>query len=172
MASCQGRGPVSSPASRKRPRYVIGLHGDLSGGRGAEGTAQERGARLAVDEFNARADRRFDLALKVRDDRGDAGSAREVAAAFAADPAVYAVIGPTGDAEARSAAPVYVKALLPVVALSPGTDAFTTATNRVLFQLRPNDNILWAPLVRYLTDVRSARRTRSSMTGRAPGPAG
>ncbi|MEV0038013.1 branched-chain amino acid ABC transporter substrate-binding protein [Streptomyces sp. NPDC050804] len=159
MASCQGRGPVSSPASRKRPRYVIGLHGDLSGGRGAEGTAQERGARLAVDEFNARADRRFDLTLKVRDDRGDAGSAREVAAAFAADPAVYAVIGPTGDAEARSAAPVYEKALLPVVALSPGTDVFTTATNRVLFQLRPNDNILWAPLVRYLTDVRSARRT-------------
>ncbi|MEU3186213.1 ABC transporter substrate-binding protein [Streptomyces sp. NPDC006923] len=36
---------------------------------------------------------------------------------------------------------------------------FTTTVNRVLFQLRPHDTVLWAPLVRYLTDVRSARRT-------------
>ncbi|MFJ9033119.1 bifunctional serine/threonine-protein kinase/ABC transporter substrate-binding protein [Streptomyces sp. NPDC102274] len=151
--------PGSAPPSGKRPRYVIGLHGDLSGRRGPDGTAQERGARLAVDEFNARTDRGFDLALKVRDDGGDAGRAREVAAAFAADQAVYAVIGPTGDAEAETAAPVYEEALLPVVALSPGTDTFTIASNRVLFQLRPNDNILWAPLVRYLTEVGSVRRT-------------
>ncbi|QXE39479.1 ABC transporter substrate-binding protein [Streptomyces sp. GMY02] len=149
----------SAPPSGNRPRYVIGLHGDLSGRRGPDGTAQERGARLAVDAFNARADRGFDLALTVRDDRGDTRRAREVAAAFAADRTVYAVIGPTGDAETESAAPVYEKALLPMLALSPGTDAFTTAGNRVLFQLRPADNILWAPLVRYLTDVGAVRRT-------------
>ena len=151
--------PGSLPAARKRPHYVIGLHGDLSGRRSPEGTAQERGVRLAVDAFNARADRRFDLALTVRDDRGDPKRARDVAAAFAADRAVYAVIGPTGDAEAESAAPVYAEALLPIVTLSPGTDAFTTAANRVFFQLRPHDNVLWAPLSRYLTTVRTVHRT-------------
>jgi ABC-type branched-subunit amino acid transport system substrate-binding protein len=153
-----GAAAPSSP-TRKRPRYVIGLHGDLSGTRGPEGTAQERGARLAVDEWNTRENRRFDLALKVLDDRGDTKKARQVAAAFAGDQTVYAVIGPTADPELKSAGPVYEAALLPLLSLSPGTDAFTTTGNRALFQLRTDDTVLWAPLVRYLTQVRSAHRT-------------
>ncbi|MGI3202158.1 hypothetical protein ACRJ4W_34835 [Streptomyces sp. GLT-R25] len=60
--------------SEPLPRYVIGLHADLSGPDKAIGLAQERGARQAVADFNSRSrdGRTFDLALKVLDDAGEA----------------------------------------------------------------------------------------------------
>lgn len=50
--------------------WVIGLHADLTGPLRETGRAQERGARLAVERFNARKGRPFTLALRTEDDRG------------------------------------------------------------------------------------------------------
>nr|WSY57746.1 bifunctional serine/threonine-protein kinase/ABC transporter substrate-binding protein [Streptomyces sp. NBC_00886] len=142
------------------PRYVIGLHADLSGTHKAVGRAQERGARLAVADFNSRADRAFDLALKVRDDGGTAKRAEKVAAEFIADHTVYAVIGPTGDATSTEAVVArYEQALLPIVTVSSGTDAFTAMLDRVFFQLRPDESTLSTAFIYYLTHNAKSLRT-------------
>ncbi|MGW7354869.1 ABC transporter substrate-binding protein, partial [Streptomyces sp. NPDC054784] len=145
--------------SGERPRHTLGLQADLSGPGKALGTAQERGVRLAVADHNSRADRAFDLALKVRDDGGDARRAARVAGAFAADGAVLAVLGPTGAAGIRDAVEACDGAGLPLVSVSCGTDLFNALENPSFFQLRPDENALSTPFVRYLVRVTGDRRT-------------
>ncbi len=151
------------PAAASRPRRTVAVQADLSGSGKTLGTSVERGVRLAVEQHNARADRPFDLALTVLDDAGDADRAEEVARRLVTDGRVCAVIGPTSDATALAAKDRYNTALLPMVTAWAGSDALYAAvdvkiTTSSVFQLRPSDTAIDAPLVRYLTSVRPARR--------------
>ncbi|MFF8594625.1 bifunctional serine/threonine-protein kinase/ABC transporter substrate-binding protein [Streptomyces sp. NPDC015220] len=157
----RGNGP---PRATSRPRRTVAVQADLSGSGKALGTSVERGVRLAVEQHNARADRRFDLVLTVLDDAGDADRAKEVARRLVTDGRVCAVIGPTSDATALAAEDPYKKALLPMVTAWAGSDALYAAVDTKnptssVFQLRPSDSAIGAPLVRYLTSLRPARRT-------------
>ena len=107
--------PASSAAHRD---WVIGVQADLSGPLKAAGTAQERAARLAVEQFNARGDKPFPLTLRVMDDRGEPARAQAVARRLTGDRDVFAVLGPTGYASAQSAVEVYESAGLPLVTVS------------------------------------------------------
>lgn len=53
-----GREEAAPAVKPRRPRYTLALHADLSGADKATGRAQERGLRLAVEQFNAPADAR------------------------------------------------------------------------------------------------------------------
>lgn len=141
------------------PGHVVGLHADLTGPEKAAGRAQERGARLAVADHNAREDRPFDLALSVRDDAGDAKRAEAVTGAFVADRDVYAVIGPTGVAGIETVAARHEKALLPLVSVSCDSDAVSTSDAKSFFQLRPDGSRLTVGFVDYLVRARAVRRT-------------
>ncbi|WP_405825048.1 bifunctional serine/threonine-protein kinase/ABC transporter substrate-binding protein [Streptomyces sp. NBC_00838] len=152
-------GSGSGTGGPSLPRYVLGLHADLSGPGEAAGRAQERGARLAVADHNARDDRPFDLALRVRDDAGDARRAETVAAAFVADPDVYAVIGPTGVAGIEPVAARHEKALLPLVTVSCDSDAISTADTESFFQLRPDGDSMSIGFTAHLLRARDKRGT-------------
>ncbi|MFI9584945.1 bifunctional serine/threonine-protein kinase/ABC transporter substrate-binding protein [Streptomyces sp. NPDC052236] len=141
------------------PRYAVGLQADLTGSGRAVGRAQERGARLAVEEFNARKDRPFELTLKAVDDGGQPAGAKSASARLIADRTVLAVIGPSTDAAATIAAPLFQSARLPMVTVSVGDADIRSVPNRADFQLRPDDNVLTTPLIRYLTVVTKSRRT-------------
>ncbi|MET9148421.1 bifunctional serine/threonine-protein kinase/ABC transporter substrate-binding protein [Streptomyces sp. NPDC004042] len=156
-----GKGPSSSAASR--PRRTVAVQADLSGSGKELGTSVVHGVRLAAEQHNARADRRFDLALTVLDDGGDASRADEAARRLVADGRVCAVIGPTSDATALAAQDRYKKALLPMMTAWAGSDALYAAVDTEnptssVFQLRPSDSAMGAPLVRCLTSLRPARR--------------
>nr|WP_308437436.1 bifunctional serine/threonine-protein kinase/ABC transporter substrate-binding protein [Streptomyces lacrimifluminis] len=156
------------------PVYVVGVHADLTGTDRTIGRAQERGARLAVEDFNSRSrsgssdsgssgssgvagGRPFELALRVLDDAGEAKRAEEVAGRFVADPDVYAVIGPTGNTATEASLARYEKALLPVVTVSAGLEP--DSDPRAFFHLRPDENALTTPFIHYLTHVEKSTRT-------------
>ncbi|MFF3363826.1 bifunctional serine/threonine-protein kinase/ABC transporter substrate-binding protein [Streptomyces misionensis] len=152
------------PTAVSRPRRTVAVQADLSGSGKALGTSVEHGVRLAVEQHNARADRPFDLALTVLDDAGDADRAKEAARRLVADGRVCAVIGPTSDSTALAAADRYKAAFLPMVTAWAGSDSLYAAVDMKnptssVFQLCPSDTAIGAPLVRYLTSVRPARRT-------------
>ncbi|MGW3498204.1 bifunctional serine/threonine-protein kinase/ABC transporter substrate-binding protein [Streptomyces sp. NPDC001020] len=155
----------SSAAAVSRPRRTVALHADLTGPGKALGTSVQRGVRLAADQYNARADRQFDLVLTVLDDGGDAHRAEAVARRLVAERRVCAVVGPTSDATALAARDIYLKALLPMVTAWAGSDAVynpaytPVTTTSSVFQLRPSDSSIDTPLVHYLTQIRPATRT-------------
>ncbi|MFE0515429.1 bifunctional serine/threonine-protein kinase/ABC transporter substrate-binding protein [Streptomyces sp. NPDC058964] len=157
-AAHSGRGKGSgSGAAGSRPVHTIGLHADLTGDQKAVGRAQERGLRLAVEEFNARADRPFTLAVKTADDGGDPAKAQAAAGRLVADRSVLAVIGPTTDATAQAALAPYDAALLPVIAVSPGATLLTVQGSRTILQARPMDAILPFYLSAYLRGTAKSR---------------
>lgn len=98
--------------------WVIGLHADLSGPLRQAGRAQERGARLAVERFNAREDRPFTLALRTEDDRGEPARAVRAARRLTGAADVLAVLGPTGYSSTQAALEVYDGAGMPLVTVS------------------------------------------------------
>ncbi|RRQ86211.1 ABC transporter substrate-binding protein [Streptomyces griseofuscus] len=147
-----------------RSRRTVAVQADLAGPVKALGTSLERGVRLAVGQHNARADRPFDLALTILDDTGDAYRAEKTAQRLVTDGRVCAVVGPTSDATALVAADRYKKALLPMATAWADSDSLYAAVDMKhptssVFQLRPCDTAIGAPLVRCLTSVRPARRT-------------
>lgn len=104
-----------------RRHHAIGLHADLSGPHAKYGKGQRRGVTMAVEELNQLGDLSFTVSLRALDDGGDPERAAEVARALIDDPAVLAVVGPTGDAVARAAAEAYGAAGVPLLALSAGS---------------------------------------------------
>ncbi|WP_327393928.1 bifunctional serine/threonine-protein kinase/ABC transporter substrate-binding protein [Streptomyces phaeochromogenes] len=98
--------------------WVIGLHADLTGPLRETGRAQERGARLAVERFNARKGRPFTLALRTEDDRGEPARAVQAARRLTGTTDVLAVLGPTGYSSAQAALEVYDGAGMPLLTVS------------------------------------------------------
>ncbi|MFI6276394.1 bifunctional serine/threonine-protein kinase/ABC transporter substrate-binding protein [Streptomyces sp. NPDC050988] len=137
----------SAPRAR---RWAIGVQADLSGPRRAAGEAQERGARLAVEQFNARRDKPFELTLKTVDDGGAAGRAPAAAKKLIQDADVLAVLGPTSDEAANAVLGTYDEALLPLLSVSAGGLLLTTQEYRSFVHCRPSDAALNLPISVYL----------------------
>ncbi|WP_406410673.1 ABC transporter substrate-binding protein [Streptomyces sp. NBC_01614] len=146
------------PGSIRLPQLVLGLHADLSGSSRTVGRAQENGVRLAVDRFNSRQGRSFELQLSVHDDEGSPSQARQVAHRLAANHRIRAVLGPTTDACAKAALGLYQQALLAMVTVSVGLDDVSPTAYRVYAATRPSDLTLAAPIVAYLVHTAKAHK--------------
>ncbi|MFJ3585793.1 bifunctional serine/threonine-protein kinase/ABC transporter substrate-binding protein [Streptomyces sp. NPDC090127] len=156
-----GGGAGAGGPSGPLPAYTIGVQTDLSGPGRASGRAQERGVRLAVETFNARTDRPFDLAVKVRDDGGDARRAGVVARELAADKAVMAVVGPTSRETVIAAADTYDASKLVLATVAVGIDQ-GDLTSQIVYpvyrELRVHHDMLQLPFTSVAL-VRGAKRT-------------
>ncbi|MCX2181039.1 ABC transporter substrate-binding protein [Streptomyces sp. SKN60] len=149
-------GGAGGGSGAPRTTYTLGLLTDLSGPDKADGRAQERGLRLALETFNARADRLFDLALKVTDDGGDPKRATAGARALLKEPALVAVLGPTTADTAVAAADALVDAKVPVLSVVAAVPAGTTIRGqtpemRTYFEARSYSQASIVPFGRWLT---------------------
>ncbi|MFD3996343.1 bifunctional serine/threonine-protein kinase/ABC transporter substrate-binding protein [Streptomyces sp. NPDC058583] len=139
-----GAGGTGGPP-RTLATHTIGIQTDLSGARKADGRGQERGVRLAVETFNARADRPFDLAVKVRDDGGDPRRSVTAAEAFAKDRSVIAVVGPTTGEVVLAALDVYQRNALVFAGVATGVPTETVSqlgSSPAYFEMRPLHDVL------------------------------
>ncbi|MEU7292059.1 bifunctional serine/threonine-protein kinase/ABC transporter substrate-binding protein [Streptomyces exfoliatus] len=134
-----GEGDGKKPAP-PRTTWKIGVLADLSGPAKEIGLAQERGARLAVEQFNARKNKPFTLELKVSDDRGDPATALESARRLTTDPGVLAVLGATSDDTAQVVLPAFEEAGLPLLTVSAGYNLLTVRDQ----ESPPNTTVLRA----------------------------
>ncbi|MDX3246382.1 bifunctional serine/threonine-protein kinase/ABC transporter substrate-binding protein [Streptomyces sp. ME18-1-4] len=150
-------GPAAAASSR-RPVHTVAVHADLSGPQRETGRAQERGLRLAVAEFNARADAPFTVKVRAVDDAGDPATSARLATELADDPAVLAVVGPTTDATAQTALAKYDAGLLPVVAVSPGGINLVLQGFRSFLLGRLPDSVLPVYVSNYLRGTARSRK--------------
>ncbi|MEU7013455.1 bifunctional serine/threonine-protein kinase/ABC transporter substrate-binding protein [Streptomyces sp. NPDC046385] len=162
-----GRGPAGTGtgggtgSGAVRQAYTLGLLTDLSGPTKADGRAQERGLRLALEGFNARADRPFDLRVTVTDDGGDPERAAAGARALLKDPAFVAALGPTTTETAIAAADVLVESKVPVLSVvasvPDGVIKGQSPELRTYFEARPYADVMMVPFGRYLTEHKLRR---------------
>ncbi|MGW5639815.1 branched-chain amino acid ABC transporter substrate-binding protein [Streptomyces sp. NPDC003832] len=138
--------------------HTIALHGDLSGAHRATGRAQERGLRLAVEEFNARGEAPFTVKVKAFDDAGDPARAARIAKQLTDDASVLAVVGPTTDDTGQASLATYDAALLPVVGVSPGTTNLTIQGFRSFLHARMLDALLPLFATNYLLGTARSRK--------------
>lgn len=146
---------ASTPRAR---HWAIGVQADLSGSRRTAGEAQERGARLAVEQFNARRNKPFELTLKTVDDGGSAGRAPAAAKKLIQDADVLAVLGPTNDDTAQAVLGTYDEALLSLLSVSAGGLLLTSREYRSFVHCRPSDAALSLPMSVYLMKQKGALR--------------
>lgn len=139
-------------------RWAIGVQADLSGAQKTTGQAQERGARLAVEQFNARRKKPFEITLKTADDGGSAGRAPAAAKKLIQDTDVLAVLGPTNDEAAHAVLGTYDEALLPLLSVSAGELVLTSEEYRSFLQCRPSDAAVALPISVYLMKQKETRR--------------
>lgn len=138
-----------TPAAR---RWTIGVQADLTGPQKAAGQAQERAARLAVEQFNSRKDKPFTLTVEAVDDQGSAAGAQSAAKRLTGDRDVLAVVGPTGWASAQAAVKTYEGAGLPLLTVS---ELSLSSTNSALV-FDPQVYFRAGPLITtggFMTDV-------------------
>ncbi|MFE2010900.1 bifunctional serine/threonine-protein kinase/ABC transporter substrate-binding protein [Streptomyces sp. NPDC059491] len=151
-----GTGATGGPLAS----YTVGVLTDLSGPTKSDGRGQERGIRLAVEEFNARADRPFDVRLRVEDDGGSPARAKAAAAALLKDPRLVGVLGPTSESTAVAAADelaVSAMSLASVIADVSTTRIKGQGTRATYFQPRTRQPMMTIPFVRYLAEHEALR---------------
>ncbi|MFD5371388.1 bifunctional serine/threonine-protein kinase/ABC transporter substrate-binding protein [Streptomyces sp. NPDC127103] len=140
--------------------YTIGVLTDLSGPTKSDGRGQERGVRLAVEEFNARADRPCDVRLRVEDDGGKPERARTAALALLKDPNLIGVLGPTTAPTAAAAAnelTLRAMSLASVIADVPATQVKGQDAKTTYFQPRTQQGMMSLAFVRYLVEHEAYR---------------
>ncbi|MER6600259.1 protein kinase domain-containing protein [Streptomyces parvus] len=171
----RGRGTGAggpSAGAGDSPTYTIGLHADLGGPGRATGLAHQRGAQLAVADHNSREDKAFRLALRTEDDRGDPAAALRVAERLAADPAVIAVLGPTGAVLREELVQRYGAARLANVVVAAGSSTVESGTGLHLCVTRPLDDMLTPGLISHLARTTPAGRILLVEDAADPGLAG
>ncbi|MFI8518917.1 bifunctional serine/threonine-protein kinase/ABC transporter substrate-binding protein [Streptomyces sp. NPDC085481] len=140
--------------------YTLGLVTDLSGPAKADGRAQERGARLAVERFNADRDRPFDLELRVVDDGGDPKRAGAAARTMVGTERLVAVLGPTTTDTAVAAGDQLVAGKVPLVSVQaavPNGVMKGQTFSRTYFEPRPVPDVMVVPFGRYLSEHGATR---------------
>ncbi|WP_405856585.1 bifunctional serine/threonine-protein kinase/ABC transporter substrate-binding protein [Streptomyces sp. NBC_00090] len=134
--------------------YTIGVLTDLSGPTKSDGRGQQRGIRLAVEEFNARADRPFDVRLRVVDDGGRPERAKAGARVLLDEPGLAGVLGPTTAPTAAAAGNEFFLRRMPlasVVAEVPSGQIPGQDSRMTYFQPRALHDVMTVPFGRYLT---------------------
>ncbi|WP_405189799.1 bifunctional serine/threonine-protein kinase/ABC transporter substrate-binding protein [Streptomyces anulatus] len=151
VSSGDGKDPVGKgegdDGKTARPELHIGLQADLSGPSAALGKGQDRAARLAVAEHNARGDAPFTLRLTTIDDGGDEERARAAVRRFAEDPLLVAALGATGTDAAREALVAYDEAALPLLSV---VDGDIRHLNRIFLCARPRNDLQMLPVAQFL----------------------
>ncbi|MFJ3900381.1 bifunctional serine/threonine-protein kinase/ABC transporter substrate-binding protein [Streptomyces sp. NPDC090025] len=134
------KGKGKAPVPVKRTTWAVGVYADLSGPAKEIGQAQERGARLAVEAFNAkRQGKPFRIELKVSDEAGDPVRATRTARELTTDPGVLVVLGPTNDAVGQASSAAFQGAGVPLITTSAGYNLLTRGTEGA-----PNETVLRA----------------------------
>ncbi|MGH7529991.1 MAG: ABC transporter substrate-binding protein [Gemmatimonadales bacterium] len=136
---------------------VLGLAGPFSQPRGV---SMQRAAELAVREINARGGvGGRQLALRIRDDSGQAEVAIRVALELARDPAVVAVVGHLTSGTSLAAGRVYGAGTAPVAMLSPSASSpDLSGVSPWVFRVCPTDLSHGAQLARFARQRLGARR--------------
>jgi branched-chain amino acid transport system substrate-binding protein len=152
---------LSAGAAQAQDVITIGHVAATSGAIAHLGKDNENGARMAVDELNAKGlvigGKRYRLALQVEDDAGDPKQGMTVAQKLV-DAKVNGVIGHENSGTTIPASKIYFDAGIPQISPSASNPTYTRQGYNTAFRNIANDEQLGAALARYAVQIGKAKQ--------------
>ena len=150
----------AAAASAQETVVRIGHAAPLSGGQAHFGKDNENGARMAVDDLNAKGvtigGRKVRFELMAEDDAADPKQGTAVAQKFC-DAKVAAVVGHLNSGVTIPASKIYSDCGLPMITPSSTNPKVTQNGYKNVYRLLANDNALGAGLAFYAADALKAK---------------
>jgi len=152
---------LACSAAQAQDVIKIGHVAATSGAIAHLGKDNENGARMAVDEINARrlliGGKRYKLVMQAEDDAGDPRQGTAVAQKLV-DAKVSGVIGHENSGTTIPASKIYFDAGIPQISPSASNPAYTRQGYNTAFRNIANDEQLGAALARYALHTGKARQ--------------
>ncbi len=139
----------------------IGTASPLSGPGAHQGKDIENGARMAIDDLNARAiaigGKKIQWVLQAEDDASDPKTGTAVAQKLV-DARVAAVVGHLNSGPTVPASKIYASAGIPQISPAATTPVYTAQGYKTAFRVVANDNLIGSTLARHALGTLKAKR--------------
>ena len=151
---------LAAPA-RAQTEVRIGTASPLSGPGAHQGKDIENGARMAIDELNAKGiaigGKKITWVLQAEDDASDPKTGTAVAQKLV-DAHVAAVVGHLNSGPTVPASKIYASAGIPQISPAATTPVYTNQGYKTAFRVVANDNLIGRTLARYALGTLKAKR--------------
>jgi branched-chain amino acid transport system substrate-binding protein len=152
---------AAAPSADAQQIVRIGSAAPVSGPTAHSGKDTENGARLAIEDLNARGaiinGRKVQWFLLAEDDGGDPKQGTAVAQKLV-DAGVVAVVGHLNSGTTVPASKIYHDAGIPQITPAATTPLYTQQGFKSAFRLVANDNLVGGALARYAATTLKAKR--------------
>ena len=152
---------AAAPSVHAQQEVKIGSAAPVSGPSAHLGKDTENGARLAVEDLNAKGvtidGKKIKWVLLAEDDGGDPKQGTAVAQKLV-DAKVVAVVGHLNSGTTVPASKIYHEAGIPQITPSATTPIYTHQGFKSAFRVVANDNLVGGALARYAVGTLKARR--------------
>lgn len=149
-----------APAVLAQSEVVIGTASPLSGPSAHLGKDIENGARMAIEDLNARGasigGKKVTWRVMPEDDASDPKTGTTVAQKLA-DARVAAVVGHLNSGTSVPASKIYANAGIPQISPSATSPLYTQQGYKTAFRVVANDNLIGRTLARYAVDTLRAK---------------
>ena len=150
-----------APGAFAQTLVTIGSASPLSGPGAHQGKDIENGARMAIDDLNAKnlviGGKKIKWALQAEDDASDPKQGTAVAQKLA-DAKVAAVVGHLNSGPTVPASKIYYNAGIPQISPAATTPLYTHQGYNTAFRVVANDNMVGATLAKYAVETLKAKR--------------
>jgi branched-chain amino acid transport system substrate-binding protein len=152
---------AAAPAAFAQTTVTIGSASPLSGPGAHQGKDIENGARMAIDDLNAKnlviGGKKIKWALQAEDDASDPKQGTAVAQKLV-DAKVAAVVGHLNSGPTVPASKIYYNAGIPQISPAATTPLYTHQGFNTAFRVVANDNMVGSTLARYSIHTLKAKK--------------
>ncbi len=152
---------AATSAAHAQIEVKIGTASPLSGQGAHQGKDIEHGARMAIDELNAKGiaigGRKLRWVLQAEDDGADPKTGTAVAQKLV-DAGVAGVVGHLNSGTTVPASKIYASAGIPQISPAATTPLYTRQGYKTAFRVVANDNLIGRTLAAYAIDTLKAKK--------------
>ena len=152
---------AATSAAHAQTEVKIGTASPLSGQGAHQGKDIEHGARMAIDELNAKGiaigGRKLRWVLQAEDDGADPKTGTAVAQKLV-DAGVAGVVGHLNSGTTVPASKIYASAGIPQISPAATTPLYTRQGYKTAFRVVANDNLIGRTLAAYAIDTLKAKK--------------
>lgn len=152
---------AAASAAHAQTEVKIGTASPLSGQGAHQGKDIENGARMAIDELNAKGiaigGRKLRWVLQAEDDGADPKTGTAVAQKLV-DAGVAGVVGHLNSGTTVPASKIYASAGIPQISPAATTPLYTRQGYKTAFRVVANDNLIGRTLAAYAIDTLKAKK--------------